>query len=55
MYLMIAFHLLLSSKNLIILSKCIDFISTRTSGAIGVFILSKGFRNYNVYNLGYYK
>jgi hypothetical protein len=41
--------------NIIILSKCIDFISARTSGAIGVFILSKGFRNYNVYNLGYYK
>jgi len=41
--------------NIIILSKCLDFISARTSGTIGVFILTKGFRNYNVYNLGYYK
>lgn len=41
--------------NIIILSKCLDFISARTSGAIGVFILTEGFRNYNVYNLGYYK
>lgn len=41
--------------NIIILSKCLDFISARTSGTIGVFVLTKGFRNYNVYNLGYYK
>ena len=41
--------------NMIILSKCIDIISAQTSGSIGVFILSKGFRNNKVYNLGYYK
>ena len=40
--------------NMIILSKCIDIISSQTSGAIGVFILSEGFRYSKVYNLGTY-
>ena len=41
--------------NIIILSKCLDIISAQTSGSIGVFIFSNGFRNNKVYNLGYYK
>lgn len=41
--------------NIIILSKCIDIISARTSGSIGAFILSKGFRNVKVYFFGEYK
>jgi hypothetical protein len=41
--------------NIIILSKCIDIISARTSGSIGVFILSNGFRNAKIYFLGEYK
>lgn len=41
--------------NIIILSKCLDIISARTGGAIGLFILTKGFRNTKVYNLGRYK
>ena len=40
--------------SIIILSKCEDIISARTSGAAGVFILSKGFRNSLVYYLGEY-
>ena len=40
--------------NMIILSKCIDILAAKTSGAIGVFILSNGFRYSKVYNLGYY-
>ena len=38
----------------VILSKCLDIISARTSGAAGVFILSKGFRNSLVYYIGDY-
>ena len=41
--------------NIIILSKCLDFLAARTTGTMGVFVLTKGFRNYKVYNLGYYK
>ena len=41
--------------NIIILSKCLDLVAARTSGTIGVFILSEGFRYYKVYNLGKYK
>jgi hypothetical protein len=37
--------------NMIILSKCIDIISADTSGAIGVFILTNGFRYSKVYQL----
>ena len=40
--------------NMIILSKCLDIITSRTSGAAGAFILSKGFRNSLVYYLGEY-
>ena len=41
--------------NIIILSKCLDFLGAKTSGTIGVFLLTKGFRNSKVYNLGTYK
>ena len=41
--------------NMIILSKCIDIITAITSGAVGVFIFSNGFRYSKVYNLGSYK
>ena len=40
--------------SIVILSKCIDIISSRTSGAAGVFIISNGFRNKLVYYLGDY-
>ena len=40
--------------NIIILSKCIDIISSLTSGTIGAFILTEGFRNSKIYFLGYY-
>lgn len=40
--------------NIIILSKCIDIISSRTSGAIGIFIFRKRFRYSKIYNIGYY-
>ena len=40
--------------SIIILSKCQDIISARTSGAAGAFILSNGFRNSKVYYLGEY-
>ena len=41
--------------NVIILSKCLDFLAANTSGTVGVFILTEGFRYYKVYNLGLYK
>ena len=41
--------------NIIILSKCLDLLAANTSGTVGVFILTEGFRNYKVYKLGYYK
>ena len=41
--------------SIIILSQCIDIICSRTSGSIGVFILTKGFRNKKIYYLGNYK
>ena len=40
--------------NIIILSKCRDIIVSRTSGSIGAFILTDGFRFNKVYNLGLY-
>ena len=40
--------------SVIILSKCVDIITARTSGAAGAFILSKGYRNQLVYYLGEY-
>ena len=39
--------------NIIILSKCIDIIAARTSGTIIAFVLSKGFRNKIIYDLGW--
>jgi hypothetical protein len=41
--------------NIIILSNCLDLLAANTSGTIGIFVLTKGFRNYKVYNLGNYK
>jgi hypothetical protein len=41
--------------NIIILSKCLDLLAANTSGTIGIFILTKGFRNSKVYDLGHYK
>lgn len=41
--------------NIIILTKCLDVIMSMSNGAIGSFILSKGFRNKIVYNFGFYK
>ena len=40
--------------NIIILSKCLDIITSRTSGSSGVFVLTKGFRHSKVYFLGTY-
>ena len=40
--------------NTIILSKCLDIIAPRCSGTAGIFILTKGFRNKIIYNLGEY-
>ena len=41
--------------NIIILSKCLDFVSSKGSGATGVFILTNGFRHIKIYDLGLYK
>ena len=40
--------------NIIILSKCLDIVTARCSGAAGIFILTNGFRNMKIYNLGVY-
>ena len=40
--------------NIIILSKCLDLVTARCSGAAGIFVLSDGFRNVKVYNNGIY-
>ena len=40
--------------NIIILSKCLDIITARCSGTSGLFVLSNGFRNIKIYDLGYY-
>jgi len=40
--------------NIIILSKCLDIITARCSGTVGVFVLSNGFRNVKIYYLGQY-
>ena len=40
--------------NIIILSKCLDIISARCSGTVGIFIFSNGFRNSKIYDLGEY-
>ena len=41
--------------NIIILSKCIDIICSRTAGSVGAFIFTNGFRHAKVYFLGRYK
>jgi len=41
--------------NIIILSKCIDIITSRTGGSLVALLLSKGFRNIKIYYLGFYK
>ena len=41
-------------KSIIILSKCLDIIASRCNGAMGAFVLSKGFRNSFVYFIGQY-
>jgi len=41
-------------KSIIILSKCLDIIASRCNGAMGAFVLSKGFRNSYVYYIGQY-
>ena len=38
--------------NIIILSKCLDIITARCSGTAGIFVLTNGFRNIKIYNLG---
>ena len=40
--------------NIIILSKCLDIITAKCSGTAGIFVLSNGFRNIKIYELGYY-
>ena len=40
--------------NIVILSKCLDIITSRTSGSAGVFIMGEGFRHFKVYDLGLY-
>jgi hypothetical protein len=41
--------------NIIILSKCLDIVCSRTAGSVGAFIFTEGFRNIKVYYLGRYK
>ena len=41
--------------NIYILTKCTDIVMTRGSGGAGVIILTEGFRNSLIYNLGDYK
>ena len=40
--------------NIIILSKCLDLIATKCNGTVGLLILSNGFRNTKIYDLGLY-
>ena len=40
--------------NIIILSKCLDIISSKAGGSLVALILSKSFRNIKIYELGYY-
>jgi hypothetical protein len=41
--------------NIIIVSKCIDMISSKCYGAVGALALTKGFRYKKIYDLGVYK
>ena len=40
--------------NIIILSKCLDIIASRCSGTAVIFVLTNGFRNMKIYDLGVY-
>ena len=40
--------------NIIILSKCLDIVAARCSGASAIFIITNGFRHAKIYNLGLY-
>ena len=40
--------------NIIILSNCLDLITAKGCGPAGIFILTKGFRNVKIYDLGRY-
>lgn len=40
--------------NIIILSKCLDLIATKCNGSVGILILTNGFRNTKIYDLGLY-
>ena len=40
--------------NIIILSKCLDIVTARCSATAGIFVLSNGFRNMKIYDLGVY-
>ena len=40
--------------NTIILSRCLDIVTSRCSGTAGIFILTNGFRHTKIYNLGEY-
>ena len=40
--------------NIIILSKCLDIITSKTGGSLVTFIISRGFRNIKIYSLGIY-
>ena len=41
--------------NIIILSKCLDLVTSRCSGASGILVLTNGFRFMKIYDLGVYK
>ena len=36
------------------MSRCLDIVTVRCNGAVGIFILTNGFRNIKMYNLGLY-
>ena len=40
--------------NIYILSKCTDLVMSRGSGSVGIILLTNGFRNSLIYNLGLY-
>ena len=39
---------------MVMISKCLDVIISRCHGAAGVFVLTEGFRNTKIYDLGIY-
>ena len=40
--------------NILILFNCLDLVTSKGSGAIGIFILTEGFRHIKIYDLGVY-